>query len=174
MDIKKHKEILALRTELESLNQEYTKKRSAAEDYHTDLLLTEAIKEFIAYVEKEGFSVEEDQYGIIKANLDDIEIKLDRKPRIFSISMPNVEKYSVSIDATTEEYTYKISSIYSQDTELNSLNKTIEDLKKELSLIDDQEYRYVLSYETYDRSTGVEYKRKPFLKFQDILSFMFS
>jgi hypothetical protein len=174
MNIAKHKEILALREDFMSLQQEYIDMQAAAVDHHSALLLTAAVQEFIEYVRAAGFEVTGDENGTLKAILDGIVISLDRKPRIFTVYMPNGEKYPVSIQTTLE---YKVPSVptgLSQDAEIVQIKKNIETVKAQFPLIETQQFRYILSTESNNQYTGITYGRQIFLTFNDILSVMFS
>lgn len=68
MTIVKHREILDLCKEVQVLEKEYQDKQSAVVDVQTDKLLSAAVKEFIEYVQCEGFIVNGNEKAIITAD----------------------------------------------------------------------------------------------------------
>ncbi|MBY0124489.1 hypothetical protein [Bacillus sp. S/N-304-OC-R1] len=173
MNISKHKEILALREELDLLEKEYKNKQSAVVDFHTNNLLTAAVKKFIEYVKGEGFEINGDENDVLIANLDGIIIRLVRKPRIFTVNMPNNERYSVSVETTLEFSINRVQPGISQDREIEQLKQSIAKVKDQFLLIDTQQFRYTLSTEEYRFGNMKAFKRS-FFTFDDILKEMFS
>jgi hypothetical protein len=174
MNIAKHKEILALRDELASLEKEYKEKQSKIVDLEVDKLLSAAVKEFIEYVKAEGFEVTGDEKGNVVANLEGMEIRLDRKSRIFTVYMPNREEYSVMVETTLEYANSYVPGEGTQDVELERLKKAIDKVNNQFSLLENQEFRYVLGTDQSNYRVGFNYFKRPYVNFKDILGVMFS
>jgi hypothetical protein len=90
--------------------------------------------------------------------------------------MPNGEQYVVSVETTL---TYSRGKDYNpgrltQDAEIQQLKENVANIKNQFSLIESQEFRYILSTEYSSTLTGLQYKRQPFLHFKDTLPIMFS
>lgn len=173
MDIAKAKEINNLSKELKELQQEYLSKQKSVKVHWTKIMLESAIEAFNVYLEDQGFTVTVDE-GLtsLKATLDgELPIILDRKPFIFSVSMPNGERYTVEIESDLE-LPYNDQSGKSQDLEISHLKRDIENVKELISLIEGQSFYYLLDMGTrnFYRSSN----KQKFTDFQEALKVMFS
>ena len=174
MDIAKQKEIIALRADAHALVNAYQKKRHAALEIHTPKLLDLAVKEFINYIEKQGFTVSGDRDGELKADSGDgLIITLNRKPHILSVHMPNIEYYSIMVESNLEPpEQLNISSILSQDSQIMEYLEIIQKTKRQILEVDNTNYRYSIYIEPHDGNNGQNIKT--FRKFSEILEIMFS
>lgn len=175
MNIAKQREIMALKNEAEELNRSYTAMKEDALNQQTHRLLDAAFSELMDFLTQEGFTATENHHGIITAASEDgIIISIDKKPRIFSVSMPNYERYSVSITSTLEAVPLlQPKASDSQDDQIWTYKQTIESLQTQMNSIDNAEYSYVLSKEPRDGVyTGRESVAYP--DFSAILREMFS
>ncbi|MBO1005759.1 hypothetical protein [Pseudogracilibacillus auburnensis] len=174
MNIAKHKEILLLRSEVRSLEEDYKSKQQEVFDSRTSFLLDQATERIKVYLEEEDFEVVFDEDLSFSANLGEINIRLIRNPRIFTVSMPNNERYSVSTESDISflNDSYKGNN---QDDEIVHLKNQIESLNGFISDIENQDIYYVLSTELYSFfKKDVEYKSKKYLDFDSIIEVMFS
>lgn len=174
MDIAKAKEIFDLNNELKELQQEYLSKQKSVKEHWTKMMLDSAIEAFNDYLEDQGFTVTADEgLTMLKATLNgELPIVLDRKPFIFSVNMPNGERYTVEIESDLK-LQYNEHSGKSQDLEICHLKRDIENVKELISLIEGQSFYYFINMETRSFYRPLSDWQK-FTDFQEALEVMFS
>jgi len=175
MNIAKQKEIIDLRKEVNALQEEYQALEKKVVEENTALLLDSGIKEFVEYVENEGFVINGDPSAIsyFTAEYESMSITVDRKERIFSVHMPNGERYSVSVEKNTGYTPYKEKSSMSQNLELETLQNQIEEVKKLIESVHHTKFKYVLGTESIEYN-GLQFDHIVFDKFSEVLEKMFS
>jgi cell division protein FtsB len=175
MNLTKQREIMALKAEVEELKNEFIRKRNASYDQQAPVLLDAAFSELMTFLEGEGFTATENHQGIITATSEEgIVITIDKKPRIFSVSMPNMEHYSVSIESTLEDFPLAHpSSSEKQDAQIQTYKNDIEKLKKQINTLETVAYRYILSIEPRDGNYD-NHEKRTYLQVSSIISAMFS
>jgi hypothetical protein len=177
MNIGKQREIMRLKEEAFHLSKEYQEKKEEALEKNTPPMLDAAIEKFVSYLEGEGFTISRDKNSQLTAKSEDgIVISLDRKKTIFSVHMPNGERYNVMVKGTLREVeTPKEEYGKSQDYQIQHYQKSINESKKLLDSVRLAEYRYILHTESYSTYTQeITYENKPFKNFDEILDVMFS
>jgi hypothetical protein len=174
MDIAKAKGIIDLSKELKELQQVYLSKQKSVKEHWTKIMLDSAIEAFNVYLEDQGFTVTADE-GLtrLKATLDgELPIILDRKPFIFSVNMPNDERYTVEIESDLK-LQYNEHRGKGQDLEISYLKRDKENVKELISLIEGQSFYYLLHMETRSFYRSLSNCQK-FTNFQEALKVMFS
>lgn len=97
---------------------------------------------------------------------------LNRKRFIFSVSLPNDESYTVEVESDLNLQFNEHSGI-SQDLDISHLKRDIENIKKLISLIEGQNFYYLIHMETSSSYRLVCNKQK-FTDFLEALKVMFS
>jgi hypothetical protein len=168
---------MALEEEAFALSKEYQKKKSAALESNTPLMLDSSIKNFVEFLEKEGFTVSYDENSKIKADSGDgVIIRLDRKANIFTVYMSNGEQYSITVESTLEDIEMiKEDFGKIQDYQISYYQKLLETSKEQIKSVEQAEYRYILHTESISPlSQRIKYDKKAYKNFRGVLEVLFS
>lgn len=178
MNIAKQKEILSLRSEIQTLEQTFRDRHSQSLSIATTRMLESAEESILDFLQGEGFSVDNylDDKGYYVARFSEIWVNVSPKDRILSVSMSNGEYYNVTVESTVylEGATYGFASGGSQDSELIRLQSRIEEIEKHILALDSQEFRYCLTVESNGIQRGHNFEKFIYINFEDALNRMFS
>lgn len=178
MNIVKQKEIISLRSEVDTLATEFRTRHSETLSIATTRMLHGATESVLEFLQGEGFSIDDrtEDKGYYVAKVGEIWVNIFPKDRIVSLSMSNGEHYSVMVESTVilEGANYGNASGSSQDAELAKLKSRIEEIEKQLLALDTQEYRYCLTVESHGLYKGHNFEKFIYVNFEDALNKMFS
>ncbi len=174
MNIAKQKEIIRLRKDVETLQDDYFTKKVAYEEQYKPEYFDSAIKSLKNYLKKEGFQETEDKYGRLQMEQEGIIIRIDISKNRFTVNMPNGEKYNIGIKMMEPQFdTYVETPMLNQDSEIDRLNKFIDQFKTLFETVGTQKFCYTLFEEKY-KSGNIDYTTRYFNNFNEIIKIMFS